>query len=57
MASDEDKKKAQELVEQAERLLVSLQNEPENQTQLAQEAFDLLDQAIALDPENDCRMV
>lgn len=53
MASDDDKKKAQELVEQAGRLLVSLQNEPEHKTQLANKAIGYLDEAITLDPEND----
>ena len=53
MASDDDKKKAQGLVEQAGRLLVSLQNEPEHKTQLANKAIGLLDEAITLDPEND----
>jgi tetratricopeptide (TPR) repeat protein len=53
MASDEDKKKAQGLVEQAESLLSTFPNEPEHKTQRANKAFDLLDEAIALDPEND----
>ena len=53
MASDEDKKKAQELVDEASELLKRSEAEPENKTQIAQQVVALMNKAIALDEEND----
>ena len=53
MASKSNKEKAQELVDKAGELLKRIDAEPENKTQLAQQALELMKKAIALDEEND----
>ena len=52
MVSENDKKKAEELVLEAARLLHRADTEPDQKSQLAQQALILLDDAIALDPSN-----
>ncbi|HCP19203.1 MAG: hypothetical protein CBC12_02660 [Candidatus Puniceispirillum sp. TMED52] len=52
MISQKDKKKAEEMVGQAEQLLERADTEPNQESQLAEQARNLLNEAIAFDPSN-----